>query len=233
MSPKSPQDPQAVDALETADQPPAYQPPVIELPSGEALFRRPCTFVKGVVALNGLPEATQPEVAFAGRSNVGKSSLINALVNRRDLARSSNTPGRTQELNFFDLDGAIWLVDLPGYGFAKAPKAKVDAWNKLLQRYLSGRPNLQRTFILVDSRHGLKDLDREMMDRLDTAAQSFQVVLTKIDKIKTTELDALVQRCYAEVNKHVAAFPEILLTSSEKRIGIDRLRAHISALAEG
>jgi GTP-binding protein len=210
-----------------------FQPPVIELPDGEALFRRPCTFVKGVVALAGLPEPTQPEVAFAGRSNVGKSSLINALVGRRDLARSSNTPGRTQELNFFDLGESIWLVDLPGYGFAKAPKAKVDAWNKLLQRYLSGRPNLQRTFILVDSRHGLKDLDREMMDRLDKAAQSFQVVLTKIDKIKASELDDLVQRCYAEVNKHVAAFPEILLTSSEKRIGIDRLRAHIAAMAEG
>lgn len=233
MSPKAPLETKAAATAQEPEQPPTYNPPVIELPSGEALFRRPCTFVKGVVALNGLPEPVQPEVAFAGRSNVGKSSLINALVNRRDLARSSNTPGRTQELNFFDLDGAIWMVDLPGYGFAKAPKAKVDAWNKLLQRYLSGRPNLQRTFILVDSRHGLKDLDREMMDRLDTAAQSFQVVLTKIDKIKAAEREALLQRCYAEVNKHVAAFPEILQTSSEKRIGIDRLRAHIAAMAEG
>lgn len=202
----------------------------INLPSGQDLFRMPCEFVKGVVALSGLPDPIQPEVAFAGRSNVGKSSLINALVNRKDLARSSNTPGRTQEINFFDIDAQMWLVDLPGYGFAKAPKSKVDAWNRLIEQYLEGRPNLQRTYVLVDSRHGLKDLDREMMKRLDTAAVSYQVVLTKIDKIKKVELDALVIKTEEELKKRVAAYPELLLTSSDKKIGIDRLRDHIAAL---
>lgn len=204
----------------------------VDLPSGEGLFRRPTTFVKGVVALSGLPEPIQPEVAFAGRSNVGKSSLINALVNRKDLARSSNTPGRTQEINFFDIEEQMWLVDLPGYGFAKAPKAKVDAWNKLIEQYLEGRPNLKRTYVLIDSRHGLKDLDRETMQRLDVAAVSYQVILTKIDKIKKQELDGLLAKTEAELAKRVAAYPEVILTSSEKRIGIDRLRAHIAALRD-
>lgn len=189
------------------------------------------TFLRGVAALDGLPDIGMPELAFAGRSNVGKSSLINALCGRSTVARTSNTPGRTQELNFFDVSGRLTVVDMPGYGFAKAPKDKVDAWKRLVNGYLKGRPTLRRCMMLVDSRHGLKDVDREMMTMLDKAAVIYQVVLTKIDKLNATELAAVKQRTEDEIKSHVAAHPILILTSSEKGIGIPELRAEILQLA--
>lgn len=189
------------------------------------------TFLRGVAALDGLPEIGMPEVAFAGRSNVGKSSLINALCGRSTVARTSNTPGRTQELNYFDVSSRLIVVDMPGYGFAKAPKDKVDAWKRLVNGYLKGRPTLRRCMMLVDSRHGLKDVDREMMTMLDKAAVIYQVVLTKIDKLNATELAEVQQRTLDEIKTHVAAHPILILTSSEKGIGIPELRAEILQLA--
>lgn len=199
--------------------------------AGRLLFARECTFMRGAVALDGLPDATLPEVAFAGRSNVGKSSLINALTGRNTLARTSNTPGRTQELNFFDLGHRLILVDMPGYGFASAPKGLVEKWTRLVNGFLKGRPVLRRAFVLVDSRHGLKDSDRDMMTMLDKAAVVYQIVLTKADKIKAAELDAVRQRTQEEIVRRVAAHPVLMVTSSETGFGIPELRAEITALA--
>jgi GTP-binding protein len=202
-----------------------------QLESARKLFAGPCDFVKGVVALDGLPPSDRPEVCFAGRSNVGKSSLINALTNRRDLARASNTPGRTQELNYFDLGGRLWLVDLPGYGYAQAPKAKVEGWQRLLRAYLAGRPTLRRAFVLVDSRHGLKTPDLEIMSLLDGAAVAYQVVLTKADKPKAAALSPVLTQVETALRRRPAAHPTLRTTSAEKGDGLPELRAEIAALA--
>jgi GTP-binding protein len=202
-----------------------------DLEAGERLVLRPWRFVKGVVALDGLPDEGWVEVAFAGRSNVGKSSLINALVRNSGLARTSNTPGRTQELNFFVPDEApLYLVDMPGYGFAKAPKEKVETWTALVRAYLAGRPTLRRVFLLIDSRHGIKPVDREIMTMLDDTAVPYQVVLTKGDKINAHALDAIRAETETALADHPAAFPAVLATSSEKGIGIAELRATIAAV---
>ena len=209
--------------------------PEIEMPSDEAiergrlLFAGETTFVKGVVAMDGLPPADRLEVCFAGRSNVGKSSLINALTGRKGLARASNTPGRTQEINFFTA-GDLYVVDLPGYGFANAPVAVVAKWQALLKAYLQGRPTLRRVFVLIDARHGAKAVDEEIMTLLDRAAVTFQVVMTKTDKVKGAALDASLAATRAALAKHPAAYPELILTSSEKGEGIAALRAVIASL---
>ena len=191
------------------------------------LFSGPISFVKGVVRVDGLPVDTIPEVAFAGRSNVGKSSLLNALTGRKALARTSNTPGRTRELNYFRVGEALHIVDMPGYGYAKAPKAQVKGWNELIYDYLRGRAQLKRVFLLVDSRHGLKDTDSGVLALMDEAAVSYQVVLTKIDKISAAQIERVCEATAVRLAKHPAAHPEILTTSAEKRIGIDELRTEI------
>ena len=198
--------------------------------AGRLLFAGPVDFVKGVVAMAGLPPADRLEVCFAGRSNVGKSSLINALTGRKSLARASNTPGRTQEINYFALGDARYLVDLPGYGYAEAPVAVVAKWQELLKRYLSGRQTLRRAFVLVDARHGVKAVDEEIMVQLDRSALTFQTVLTKVDKILLPERQAVIEQVKAALAKHAAAYPEIVVTSSEKGEGIETLRAIIATM---
>lgn len=195
------------------------------------LFSGRVDFLLSAPQLKFLPEPTVPEIAFCGRSNVGKSSLLNALTGRKSIARASVTPGRTQELNFFEVGEPTQfrLVDMPGYGFAKAPVKVVEKWKSLVRTYLRGRPVLTRTLVLVDSRHGLKDVDREMMTMLDETAVSYRIVLTKADKIKASELEATAAKVAEEARKHVAAFPEMHITSAEKGMGIAALRAAVLA----
>ena len=193
------------------------------------IFSGPISFLKSAPKLEFLPEPTVPEIAFAGRSNVGKSSLINALVNRNNLARASNTPGRTQELNFFDVgDPAVFrIVDMPGYGYAKAPIKTVQQWRYLINDYLRGRVVLKRVFVLIDSRHGIKEVDHDIMSMLDSAAISYRIVLTKTDKIKASDLAAVEADSMAKLRKHVAAYPDLSVTSAEKRGGIEDLRTAV------
>ncbi len=200
------------------------------LERGRLMFAGPVDFLKGVVAMDGLPPADRIEVCFAGRSNVGKSSLINALTGRKSLARASNTPGRTQEINFFTAGESHYLVDLPGYGYAEAPVAVVAKWQQLLKAYLSGRQTLRRAFVLIDMRHGVKSVDEEIMTLLDKSAVTFQVVMTKADKIKTSDYDKVLNQVRGALAKHPAAYPEIVMTSSEKGWGIETLRALIATL---
>ncbi len=197
---------------------------------GRKMFAGEIDFLKGVVDMSGLPPADRLEVCFAGRSNVGKSTLINALTGRKALARASNTPGRTQEINYFTMAESHYLVDLPGYGFANAPVAVVQKWQALLKQYLSGRQTLRRAFVLVDARHGIKPVDEEIMSLLDSAAVPSQVVLTKTDKIKDGAREALLEQVRSRLVPHPAAFPELILTSSEKGEGIATLRATIATL---
>ncbi len=197
---------------------------------GRRLFAGQTDFLKGVVAMSGLPPADRLEVCFAGRSNVGKSSLINALTGRKGLARASNTPGRTQEINYFTLADSHYLVDLPGYGYANAPVAVVEKWQRLLKQYLSGRQTLRRAFVLIDARHGIKPVDNEILGLLDSAAVTFQVVLTKADKVKRQDRDAMLAHVRQALAKHPAAFPEIVMTSSEKGDGIAALRNIIATM---
>lgn len=209
----------------------AEEPDAPRVEAGRKLFAGETSFVKGVVAMSGLPAPDRAEVCFAGRSNVGKSSLINALTGRKGLARASNTPGRTQEINFFSLDGGShYLVDLPGYGFANAPVPVVAKWQALLKQYLSGRVSLRRAFVLIDARHGVKPVDEEIMALLDSSAVTFQTVLTKADKVKAAEREKVLAQVRTALAKHPAAFPEMVLTSSEKGEGIATLRSIIAGL---
>jgi GTP-binding protein len=200
-----------------------------DIEAARKIFSGPMSFLKSAPALNFLPDATVNEIAFAGRSNVGKSSLLNALTNRSSLARTSNTPGRTQELNFFEVGEPLLfrLVDMPGYGFATAPKDVVKKWRFLINDFLRGRQVLKRTLVLIDSRHGVKDVDRDVMEMLDQAAVSYRIVLTKADKIKPTALDDMIAATVEEVRKRPAAHPEIIATSSEKGLGLPELRAAV------
>jgi len=200
-----------------------------ELEDARKLFAGPCDFMLGVASLGQLPESALPEVAFAGRSNVGKSSLLNALTNRKTLAKTSNTPGRTQQLNYFNLGEKLYIVDMPGYGYAKVSKEQRDEWTRLVFDYLRGRPTLRCVFILIDSRHGLKDSDIMLMEMLDEAAVTYRILLTKTDKSKTAELDALMAKTLAVVKKHAAAYPHIHATSSIKGYGMAELKAIISS----
>ena len=197
---------------------------------GLLLFSKETSFVKGVVDIQGLPNPDKIEVCFSGRSNVGKSSLINALTGRKGLARASNTPGRTQEINFFSIPDNHYLVDLPGYGYANAPIKVVEKWQNLMKQYLAGRQSLRRAFVLVDGRHGVKKVDTEIMSMLDSSAVTFQVVLTKLDKVKENDRENIIDQVRTSLQKHPAAFPEIILTSSEKGWGIQTLRSVIAKL---
>ena len=209
----------------------APEPDEASCEAGRKLFAGPCDFLKGVAAMDGLPPADRLEVCFAGRSNVGKSSLINALTGRKALARASNTPGRTQEINFFTLGDLRYLVDLPGYGFAEAPKPVVERWQALLRAYLAGRPTLRRVFLLIDARHGAKAADEEIMALLDRSAVTFQAVLTKADKPGRAALDAVIDGMGASLSRHPAAFPEIVVTSAETGRGLETLRAIVADMA--
>jgi GTP-binding protein len=203
------------------------------LESARKLFAQECQFVTGAADLGGLPGDKFPEIAFAGRSNVGKSSLVNALTGRKTLARTSNTPGRTRQINFFDLGGRLMLVDLPGYGYARAAKTEVAAWTRLIQNYLKGRVGLRRLCLLVDGRHGLKPSDEELMDLLENAAVPYRVVLTKCDKLKSAALAARVAEVENALRKRTAALPQVLPTSAIKKRGIAELRADLAELAGG
>ncbi len=200
------------------------------LAAGESLFRKPCDFLMGVVAPEALPQPRVLEVAFAGRSNVGKSSLLNALVGRRALARTSNTPGRTREVNFFTLGDEVYLVDLPGYGYAKASKTAVAGWNQLIEDYLKGRATLRRVFLLIDARHGLKATDTDILALMDTSAVSYQAVLTKIDKVSAEALATVAAQTAEALAKHPAAYPQVLATSARKSLGLPELKAAIATL---
>ncbi len=202
------------------------------LEQGRLLFARGTTFLNSVPSLQLLPDMQRPEIAFAGRSNVGKSSLINALTNCHRLARTSNTPGRTRELNFFDVNGRMYLVDMPGYGYARASKTDIARWQALLKAYLQGRPNLRRVYILVDGRHGVKPNDIELMDMLDMAAVTYQVVLTKLDKIKQAEAQKVYTSVHTAIQNRPASYPFVGATSAEKKHGIDMLRAFIYSVIE-
>ena len=201
------------------------------LEAGRLLFAQECQFVRGAARPGDLPPDTLPEIGFAGRSNVGKSSLVNALVGRKTLARTSNTPGRTQQINFFDLGGRLMLVDLPGYGYARASKGEIERWNRLIRLYLKGRVGLRRLCLLVDARHGIKPSDRLVMDLLDEAAVAYQIVLTKSDKVKAAQLDDCRQGVGEEIRRRAAANPEVVVTSARKGNGIAELRAALAALA--
>ncbi|WP_323763745.1 ribosome biogenesis GTP-binding protein YihA/YsxC [Marinovum sp.] len=208
----------------------AEEPDDFAREAGRKLFAGEKDFLKGVVAMSGLPPDERIEVCFAGRSNVGKSSLINALTGRKGIARASNTPGRTQEINFFTLAESHYLVDLPGYGYANAPVAVVEKWQRLLKQYLSGRQSLRRAFVLIDARHGVKTVDEEIMTLLDKSAVTFQAVLTKADKVKLDAREKVLDQVRGRLSAHPAAYPEIVVTSSEKGDGIETLRSIIATL---
>jgi GTP-binding protein len=208
----------------------APAPDLPEHEAGRLLFAGPVDFVKGVTAMSAMPPADRLEICFAGRSNVGKSSLINALTGRKNLARASNTPGRTQEINYFALGDSRYLVDLPGYGYAEAPVAIVAKWQALLRQYLAGRQTLRRAFVLIDTRHGVKAVDEEILTLLDRSAVTFQVVMTKADKVSAAEREATVEQVRGALVRHPAAYPEMVMTSSEKGDGIETLRAIIAGL---
>ena len=199
--------------------------------AGRRLFARPVDFVKSVVGLEHLPDAGPPEICFAGRSNVGKSSLINALCNQKGLARASNTPGRTRELNYFNMSDRLYLVDLPGYGYARASKTDIAHWTQLTRAFLRGRAPLRRAFVLIDSRRGIMEADVEVMAMLDEAAVPYQIVLTKTDKLKKGQLEKVLAASQQKIAKRPAAHPDVLVTSAEKKSGLDTLRAEIVSLA--
>ncbi len=202
-----------------------------QIENGRLLFARDVTFMLSAVSLETLPAARLPEICFAGRSNVGKSSLINAVTNRKGIARASNTPGRTRELNYFNVDERLYIVDLPGYGYAKASKSDIARWTKLTRQFLFGRASLRRVFLLIDSRHGLKESDTELMSVLDETAVTYQIILTKTDKLKKGEMDKVLAKTQKAISKRPAAFPNIINTSSETKKGLDLLRAEIATLA--
>ncbi|MCH8465350.1 MAG: ribosome biogenesis GTP-binding protein YihA/YsxC [Roseinatronobacter sp.] len=216
--------------MSTLPFPLAEPPEPLAEEAGRKLMTGEVEFLKGVVDMAGLPPADRLEVCFAGRSNVGKSSLINALTGRRAIARTSNTPGRTQEINYFTVGESHYLVDLPGYGYAKAPLPVVEKWQRLLKAYLSGRATLRRAFLLIDMRHGVKEVDAEIMGLLNKSAVTFQAVLTKADKLSTAEQEKTLAQVRAALAKHPAAYPELVVTSSEKGVGIPTLRAIIAGL---